>query len=120
MCLGILFIDKVYVVGAHELDAAFSAQLGNMFVNIFLYAIDLVIGTLDGGFMQLKLKIIILAKDALEPIDRCLGLLQLTLSDELWNLASQAGRADDKSLFVFFELHFVGAGGVIIALRPPF
>ena len=93
MCLGILLVNKVYVVGTDELDAALLAEFNDMFVHLNLQGVYLVVGALDGCLVQLQFKVIIFTEKVLVPVHNRFGFINLVVLYELWNLASQAGRA---------------------------
>ena len=76
----------------------------------------LVVGTLNGCFMELKLKVVVVAKDTLIPTDSLLGLLEPIFTDMSWHLATNTSRTADKTLVVLLNLHAVGTGTHIEAL----
>ena len=51
VCLGMLFVDKVHVVGAHQPDAIFLAVFDELLVHLQLQFVRLVIGTCYGSLV---------------------------------------------------------------------
>ena len=116
----ILLINEVYVVGTHYLHAVLLGQLQDDLVSLLLQGECLAVGQLRGifHFMALDLEVVVLAKDVLVPQDGFLSPLDIAIEDAAWHLAGDAGRADDQSLVVFFQLMMVGTRSRIETLDP--
>ena len=118
MRLGVLLVDKVYVVRADELHAALLAEFNDVLVHLNLQGVYLVVGALHGCLVQLKFEVVVVAKEVLEPHDCLLGLFKVAVLYELRDFATKAGRTADDSLVVLLYLGLVGTWVVVVALAP--
>ena len=118
MRLGVLFVYKVHVVGAYELDTAFLAQLNDVFVYLYLQGVYLVIRAFSCCLVQLELKVIVVAKKVLEPHYNLLGFGKVAILDELRDLTTKACRAADQPLVIFLNLNLVGTRVVVVTFAP--
>ena len=73
----ILFIHKVDVIGADNLNVIFPGKLQQLGIRLLLKRIGFVVGTGNSGFMALKLQIVIIAKQILIPAYSFFCLFQL-------------------------------------------
>ena len=116
--LGIILINEVDIVGADQLNTQSLRELLEMLIDDKLQLISLVVGTLDGSLMELKLKIVVIAKEVTIPLDTLLGSSQVALSDEFWNLATQTSRAANKTFVILLQLATLGTWSHIISVGP--
>ena len=98
--LGILFVYKVHVVCANEFYVTFASKFYQHGVYTFLIDNSFVICIRDGGFMSLKFKVIVFAKDAFVPSHLLFSFFYSAVEDKLWNFAAKASGTNDKSLGV--------------------
>ena len=67
MGIGIFLVDKMHIVGTHDLDVKFLGETHQRFVDLHLALIGLMIGTGNGCLVALEFQIIVITKDTLEP-----------------------------------------------------
>ena len=118
VCLGVLFVYKVDVVGTYYLDIVFLGQLQHVGIGFLLHGIGFVVGTRHSGFMTLQLQIVVLAKEILVPAHGFLGFFQLVVDNLFGNLATDTGRADNKSLMILLQFAAVGTRAHVVAFGP--
>ena len=113
--LAVFLLHKVDVVGRDDLDIVFLRHLQDDFVHFLLALINLRIATWFVGLMTLYLKIIVIAKQILEPLNAFLRPCHVAIHDFLRHLARETGRAANHAFVVFFQQAVVDARIVIKA-----
>ena len=120
MSLGVLLVDKVAVVGTYQLDAVFACELHQHLVGLLLQGESFAVGA-DARvlhFVPLQLEVIVVAENALVPLQGLLGTLKVALEYLGRHLAGYARRADNKSLVVRLEVGAVGTRTHVEAVYP--
>ena len=117
MCLAVFLLHKMYVIGGDDLHIVLLRQTKNDFVHLFLTLVNLGVAARLVSFMSLNLKIIILSKQALEPLDGLLCTFQVAVHDFLRHLARKAGRTTNHALVVLLQKAVVDARIVIKTIR---
>ena len=118
--LRILLIHKVRIVGAYQFDAVFLRQFDEHLVSLLLQGEGLAICPLQGigHLMTLQLQIVVVAPEALVPLDCLTGAGDVALQNLRRHLTSDTGRTDNQVLVVFLQFHTVGTRTVIEAVDP--
>ena len=118
--LGIVLIHEMGIVGAHQFDAILTGQFDDHLVGLLLQGEGLAVGPLVGilHLMALEFEIIVIAENALVPLDGLTGSLDVALEDLVGHLAGDAGRTDDETLMKLLQVGVVGAGTHIEAVNP--
>ena len=120
MGLGILLIDEVGIVRADELDAVLVGQLDEHLVSFLLQGKRLAIGA-DGGvfhLVALQLQVVVVAKDAMVPLDGLAGSCDVAVENLLGHLAGNACRTDDEPFVVALQVFTVGTRTHVVAIHP--
>ena len=89
-----------------------------MLLYLLLSVVHIVCGTRHCGLVTLQLDVIIVTPYTLEPLGSLLGSGHIFFHDFLRQLTTQASRADDKSLVVFFQLLLIGTRMIIVSICP--
>ena len=113
MGLAVFFLHKVDVIGGDDLDLILLCQIKDNLVHLFLSFVNFGVATGFVGLMTLYLKIVIFAKEVLEPSYRGFGALHVAIHDFLWHLTCEACRTTDQAFMVFFKQAMVDAGIII-------
>ena len=120
MSLGVLFVHKVNVIGAHHLNAILLSQVENHLIGALLHGISLTVGPNGGVFhlVALYLQVVIVTKNSLVPLYRFPGSGHVAGNDFAWNLAGQAGRTNNEVFMIFLQFLTVGTRPHVIAVLP--
>ena len=116
--LGVVLVDEVHVVRADRADMVFRGQLPQVFVDLQLHGVGLVVRTLDGGLVELQLEEVVLAEEVLVPQHRLLGPGVVLGRNGARHLPGQAGRAADQPLVVFFQLRAIRSRAHVESFGP--
>jgi len=113
--LAVFLFHKVNVVGGDDLNIVFLRQVEEYLVHLFLAFIHFRVASRLVSLMPLHLKIIILAKQVLEPLYGGFGSRHIAVHDLLRHLARQTGGAANQAFVVFLKQAVVDAGIVVEA-----
>ena len=118
--LGVLFVHKVNVIGAHHLNAVLLSQAENRLIGALLHGIGLTVGPNGGVFhlVALYLQVVIVAKNSLVPLYRFPGSGHVAGNDFAWHLTGQASRTNNEVFMIFLQFLTVGTRPHVIALFP--
>ena len=118
--LGILLIHKVGIVGTHQFDAVFLGQFDEHLVGLLLQGEGLTVGT-DRGvchLVALQLQIVVVAPEALMPLDGLTGSGDVAFQDLRRHLTSDTCRTDNQVLMVFLQFLAVCSRTIIETVDP--
>ena len=119
VCLGIIFVNKMHIVRAHQFHAQFFRQFNQHLIYILLQWIGFKIGALSRVcLMPLQLKIIVIAKHAFKPSDYILCVVNTVCHNQLWHFATKACRTHNQIFVIFFEVSFVDTRVTIETFGP--
>ena len=118
MSLSITLLHKVNIVGTDEWHIVLAREFYQLLVYDALLLVGLVVCTLYGRFVELKLEVVILAKEILVPQNRLLGLLETIVLNESRNLATKTSRCAYKTFVVLLQLTTVGTRTVVESVGP--
>ena len=118
--LSVLLVHEVGVVGADELDAIFLGQFDEHAIGFLLQGEGFAVGPDAGVFhlVALQLQIIIVAEDALVPLDSLTGSGNIVADNLGRNLTCNTGRTDDEVFMEALQILPVGAGTHIETVNP--
>ena len=118
--LSILLVDKVGIIGTDEFDAILPGQFDEHLVGLLLQGEGLTVGTDSriSDLMTLQLEVVVIAPEALVPLDSLTGSRDITLQDLGRHLTGDTGRAHDEVLMVLLQFHPVGTRTVIKTVDP--
>ena len=117
---GILLIHEVGIVGTHQFNAVFLGQFYQHLVGLLLHREGLTIGALQGilHLMALQLQIVVVAPEALVPLDGLTGAGDVALQYLRRHLTSDTGRTDNQVLVVFLQFLAVCSRTVVETVDP--
>ena len=118
MSFCIFFIDKMHIVCTHQFYVVLLRHFYQHLIHLLLQWISLLVGTGNSCFVSLQLKIIIFSEHFLKPQYRLLRLFYMPCRNQFRHLASQARRADNQILVIFFQLLLIRSRMIIITIRP--
>ena len=120
MGLGILFVDKVAVVGTDVFHTALLGQFQQFGIHLDLFGVGFAVSpdVAVRNLMALEFQVIVLAEHLLEPHHGFFGLLHAALHDLLRNFTAQTGRADNESFVEQLQVFVVGAWTHVEAVDP--
>ena len=84
MRFGVLFVDKVRVIGGNDLNIILARERDKEGIHLFLPFIHLLVAVGLLRLMALELDIVVFAKEIFEPFDRLLRLLENALLHHLF------------------------------------
>ncbi len=118
MSLGILFIDKVDIVGGDDFYVIFSGDAYKLGIDSFLYFVGVGVASRFVGLVTLQLDVVVVAECVLEPFDLSLGLFDFSGLYQSRYFAAKTGRAHNESLAVVVEGFLVGSRMRVEAFGP--
>ena len=120
MRLSIVLVHKMHIVGGYHLYTMLLRQFQNHTVHLLLQFIHFTVCPLTrvSNLMALNLQIIVLAPDALEPLNGLLGSSNVARHYLLGYLSAQARRSYDESLVILRQILMVGAWTHVVAIHP--
>ncbi len=118
--LGIVFVDEMNVVRTNRTDIVLFSQLAQMFVDLELHGVGLVIGPFDGRLVKLKFQIVIISEQIFVPANGFFRLVEIVGRNSARHFAGQTGRTTYQSFVMLFQLRMIGTGAHIKTLRPCF
>ena len=116
--LGVLFIDKVHIVGGNQLDVVLVRHLDEPGVEFVL--LDDTSGIVHGILrrMALKFKVVVVAEETLVPKDGLFCPFQVAVLELARHFAAQTGRAADQPFVILLQHLMVDARTHIVAIHP--
>ena len=92
MRFGMLFLNKVYIVGGYQFDIMLARQCYQYLIHHFLHLIGVLISPRLLSLVALQFYVVVLAEERLKPFDGLFGfgevLIVEALHDFLWQLAT--------------------------------
>ena len=95
--------DKVRVVRGHHLDPVLFGKLEDGLVYLLLVVVEVQAEAGNLGLVEHHLQIVILAEDALVPLNRLVGSVHIPRHNAARNLAGDAGGRADEPFVVFLD-----------------
>ena len=96
--LGILFVDKVRVVGGYEFDIILAGKSYNLRLDLLLLFVGLVIGIRDSRLMALQFEIVVVTHEVFPPLDRLVGAVDVAAHQQARNFTAKTSRGDYQAL----------------------
>ena len=120
VCLRVLLVNEVGVVGAYQFYSIFLRKLHQHAICLLLQREGLSVckNTRICHLMSLKLKIIVIAPDAMIPFHSLASALYVTLDNLLRHLTTDTCRADDKVFMECSKILAIGSRTTVISIHP--
>ncbi len=118
MGFGIVFIDKMDVVGGDDFHIILTSQGYEFRLDLALFFIRIMGGIDHCGLMSLQFDVIIIAHQVFPPCHGSISFFVSSLHKQLRNLAAQAGRGYNQTFVMFLDFVLVRTRVHIEAFGP--